>query len=101
MSQEETTRTNLANQRKVAMLFLGDYPHHELTAMRFTREGGRPGLGVPWSVNVVVSVGGKDYNEILSTNNVWGGDQLPELQPGSVHGAVTVTYSNGTTEVFQ
>ncbi|NUU05103.1 hypothetical protein HNO83_01925 [Leifsonia sp. C5G2] len=101
MSQEETTRTNLANQRKVASLFLVDYPHPELTAMRFTREGERPGLGVPWSVNVVVTVAGTDYNEILATNDVWGGDRLPELHPGSTHGPVTVTYSDGTAEVFQ
>ena len=101
MSQEETTRTNLANQRKVASQFLNNYPHPGLTAMRFTREGARPGLGVPWNVNVVVSVAGMDYNEILATNDVWGGDPLPELRPGSTRGPVSVTYSDGTTEVFQ
>lgn len=100
MSQEETEQANLANQRKVALVFWRDYANPALTAIRFTDEGNKPGFGAPWSANAVVTVGGIDYNEILGAE-VWGGDPLPTPAPGSTTGPVTVTYSNGTQELVQ
>lgn len=100
MSQDETTETNLANQRKVALIFWRDYANPALTNIRFTDEGNKPGFGAPWSANAVVTVGGQGFNEILGAE-VWGGDPLPAPAHGSTVGPITVTYSDGTQELVQ
>lgn len=68
-------QTNLANQRKEALKLVKDYPHPELESIRFTQDGSVSGGG-QWAANAVVTVGGKDYEEILGTY-VSGGDILP------------------------
>lgn len=100
MSQEETTEMNLANQRRVALKFINDYSNPDLTALRFTREGGRPGFGASWRVNAVATVGGADFEEILATD-FWGGDPLPDAPVGAAPAPVDVTYSDGTSEILR
>ncbi len=99
VSQEETTERNLANQRRVALKFINDYSNPELTALRFTNEGGRPGFGASWRVNAVATVGGMDYKAILATD-FWGGDPLPTAPTGATPGPVDVTFADGTSETL-
>lgn len=100
VSQEEATRTNLANQRKVAIEFRRDYASPDLTAIRFTQDGDVPALGAGWSVNAVLTIGGQGYKQIL-WSGAWGGDRLPEPLPGADPGPVVVTYSDDTMEVLK
>ena len=91
--------TNLVNQRKVALQFVKDYPNPELETIRFTQEGSVGGSG-EWAVNAVVTVSGKNYEEILGTY-MSGGDILPSAPPESQPISVTVVYSDGTSEVVK
>lgn len=100
MSQEETTRTNLAKQREVALVFWRSYSNPALTEIRFTDEGNKPGFGAPWSANAVVTVGGREFNEILGAE-VWGGDPLPQTPSGSTAGPIAITFSDGTQELVR
>jgi hypothetical protein len=92
-------QTNLANQRKVAVKWVKDYRTPELERIRFTQDGNVSGGG-EWAANAVVTVAGKDYNEILGTF-MSGGDPLPTSAPGSTPGSVTVIYSDGSSEVLK
>jgi hypothetical protein len=76
-----------------------DYPNPELESIRFTQDGSVDGSG-QWAVNAVVTVGGKDYEEILGTY-VSGGDILPSAPPESTAGSVALIYSDGTSEVLK
>ncbi|NUU05099.1 hypothetical protein [Leifsonia sp. C5G2] len=100
VSQEEAREINLENQRRVALKFINDYSNPELTALRFTNEGGRPGFGASWRVNAVATVNGADFEEILATD-FWGGDPLPDTPAGAAAASVCVTYSDGTSEILK
>jgi hypothetical protein len=99
VNQEMMTQTNLSKQRTVALKFVKDYSNPALKSIRFTREGGVDGGG-SWTSNAVLTVAGRDYNEILGTNFL-GGDPLPTIAVGATPGPVTVTYSDGTSEVLR
>lgn len=99
MSQDETTKVNLANQRTAAVMFRREYRNPELKAIRFKREGGRPGLGAPWGVNARITVGEQHYEEILQVDS-WAGEPLPPEVLGDALATVVVTYSDGASEVL-
>jgi hypothetical protein len=99
VNQQLTTQENLANQRKVALQTIHDYPNPALESIRFTKEGHVDGSG-GWSANAVVTIDGQQYQEILGTS-LSGGDAVPTVPPGSISGPVTVTYSDGTSEVLK
>ena len=99
VSQEETTKANLANQRKAAVMFRREYRNPELKAIRFKGEGGRPGLGAPWGVNARITVGERHYDEILQVDS-WAGEPLPPVVLGEALASVVVTYSDGASEVL-
>ena len=95
MGRQETPTTN----RCVAEWFCAHYLHPDLTGMRFSREGGRPAPGAGWRVNVVVTVGSDEYNEILDSDG-WIGDPLPKGPTEASGRSVLVTYSDQSTEVL-
>lgn len=99
VNQQLTTEENLANQRKVAEQTIRDYPHPALESIRFTSEGHVNGGG-DWNANAVLTVEGKEYYELLGIL-LSGGDVLPTVPPGSAPGPVTVSYSDGTSEVMK
>jgi hypothetical protein len=76
-----------------------DYPNPALESIRFTTEGYVDGRG-DWSAHADMTVGGREYQEILGTF-LSGGDILPTVPPGSNSGPVTVVYSDGTSEVLK
>ena len=88
---------NLAKQRESALKFIANQPDVEV--IRFTQDGDRPGLGAPWSVNAVVTIGGKDYREILGPETL-AGEPLPDTEASFSPRPVTVVYSDGTSEVL-
>lgn len=100
MSAQERIQENLANQRKVAVTFWEGYPNPALTEIRFTHDGDSPALGAGWSVNTVVTVGGREYNEIL-TKGSWGGDPLPDAPDEAAPGPTSVIYSDGSSETLR
>lgn len=91
-----STEGNLANQKKVALETLHDYPHPDLESIKFTNEGSVNGAGT-WAANAVLTVGGREYQEILGTFSS-AGEGLPTAPPGSIPHRVTVIYSDGTSE---
>lgn len=95
---EVRTETNLANQRKAAIAFLEKQGGVE--TIRFTQEGDKPGVGALWSANVVVTIAGVEYQEIIGPQ-VRGGDPLPSIAPGATTGPVTVIFSDGSSEVIE
>jgi hypothetical protein len=99
VNQQLTTEENLANQRKVALQTIRDYPNPALESIRFTSEGHVNGAG-GWAANAVVTIDGEQYQEILGTI-VSVGDGFPKAPAGSSSGPVTVTYSDGTSEVLK
>ena len=98
VNEESALRENLAKQREVALAFIRDSP--DVDTIEFTHEGNRPGIGASWSANAIVTVGGKNYKEILGLRLIIG-DGLPSAPPDTVRGPVTVIYSDGTSEIVQ
>ena len=97
MSDQPTTATNLANQRKAALEFVG--PRPEITKVVFSEEGSVGGSGL-WAANAVLTVDGNEYQAILGLGigaTSWEPWQNPP--PGTMRSTVTVVYSDGTTEV--
>jgi hypothetical protein len=68
--------------------------------IRFTQEGGKPGLGALWSTNAVITIGGAEYQESIGLG-VLGGDPLPDIAPASTPIPVTVVFSDGSTQVLE
>lgn len=93
-------QTNLSNQRTAAVKFLKDYPNPDVETIRFTHEGGNPGWGASWRASAVVTVAGRDYNEILGTH-ISGGNPLPDIVSETTPGSATVIYSDGSSEVLK
>ena len=102
MNQQSTTATNLANQKAAALTFLGDYPNPEVESISFTQEGSVGGAGF-WAANAIVTIDGTDYDAILGRDSrASSSDPLPTFDPGaSARKAVTITYSDATSEVVQ
>lgn len=96
--KEVNTETNLANQRKAAMAFLETQGGVE--QIRFTQEGGKPGLGASWRANAVITIAGVEYQEIVGIG-VLGGDPLPGIVPSSNPSPATLIFSDGSSEVIE
>ncbi|MGH1526998.1 hypothetical protein ACRAWC_25090 [Leifsonia sp. L25] len=99
VNKQLSTERNLANQRRVALQFVQDYPNPQIEAITFADEGHVDGSGA-WGASAYVTVDGKRYEEILGTF-LSGGDALPTIAPGAPppH-SVTVVYSDGSSEVL-
>lgn len=97
MNLQASTATNLANQKKAALLFISGRPETE--RIRYTQEGGFNGAG-SWSAYATVTIAGKDYREDLGLTLV-GGDPLPPPDPHATPSPVPITYSDGTSEVLE
>lgn len=98
LERAKQMQANLANQRKVAVKFVKNYPNPELEAIAFTNRGSVDGSG-SWGANAVITVAGTRYNGILGTF-MSSGDALPPVGPEAKPGAVTLIYSDGTSEVL-
>lgn len=98
VNQQLTMEENLANQRTVALQTMRDYPNPALESIRFTSEGHVNGAG-GWAANAVVTIEGKEYQELLGTS-VSVGDAFPTAPVNTAHGPVKVIYSDGTSEVL-
>ncbi|QNE37457.1 hypothetical protein F1C12_00735 [Leifsonia shinshuensis] len=100
MERKTNTQENLANQKRAAELFL-NRPRPGVEEIRFTQEGNRPGLGVSWSVNAVITIEGREYREILGVTGTGApaGEPLPETPTTASPTPVTVIYSDGSSEV--
>jgi hypothetical protein len=96
LQQKTTTKQNLENQKYVAFRFIKFQPDVEV--ITFTQEGSIDGSG-EWAVNAVVTIGGKEYKQILGMS-VGGGDPLPDTPATHAPAPVTVNYSDGTMEVL-
>lgn len=89
-------------QRESALLFRADWPAVE--RIRFTREGDRPGFGVPWCVNAVATVGGVNYEVIIGPDSPITfptGNPPPEPATPPAPVPLTVIYSDGSREVIE
>ncbi|MEN2737206.1 hypothetical protein ABCS02_05390 [Microbacterium sp. X-17] len=95
---EVNMETNLANQRKAAELFLES--RRGIEKIRFTQDGGKPGLGAGWGANAVVTVGGSEYQAILGLLSI-SNEPLPSVPPDWTQVPVIVTYSDGSSEVIE
>ena len=92
-------QTNLANQRKAAISLLAT--QSGVDSITFTNEGSVGGGG-SWAVNAVVTIAGNDYEEILGVEKwSFGGEPMPTPAPPADPTAVTVTFSDGTSEVLK
>ncbi|MGH1548060.1 hypothetical protein ACRAWB_02325 [Leifsonia poae] len=91
-------------QRESA-IYYRDKWQPDVEKIRFTRDGGRPGLGATWCVNAVATVKGIDYQVIIGPSGGVGfvGDngEPPEAPTPSPHLPLTVIYSDGTSEVIE
>ena len=97
LQQKTTTKENLDLQRTVALDFIRFQPDVEV--ITFTEEGSVSGSG-EWAVSAVITIGGKEYEEIIGMS-VIGGDPLPDTPATHSPAPVTVKYSDGTTEVLR
>jgi hypothetical protein len=91
-------------QRDAALHFRSEYQPNVET-VRFTRDGSRPGIGVPWCVNAVATVEGVDYQVIIgpATGPGFVGENgMPPTAPTPVpYLPLTVVYSDGMSEVIE
>jgi hypothetical protein len=97
MSEQQT---NLANQRKAALSFLE--VHRNVETIRFTDEGQPHGLGGSlWTAGAVVTVEGVKYQANIGFElGLNASEPLPSASPDHSPGPVTVTYSDGNSEVL-
>lgn len=91
-------QTYLANQRKVAVQLVKDYPNPELETIEYTDSGRVSGSG-SWAANTVITVAGTAYYGTLGTLLSMG-DPLPPITSDAKAGAITLIYSDGTSEVL-
>ena len=94
----------LEQQRASALYFRDEYQPN-VEKIKFTQDGSRGGLGAPWRANAIATVEGDDYFVIIG----------PDTGPAFVGGtgtpadartpvpllALTVVYSDGTSEVIE
>ena len=92
-------------QQRASALYFRDEWRPNVEKIRFTRDGSRPGLGVPWCVNAVATIEGLDYHVIIGPNTgpsfVGGTGVPPEAPTPPPHLPLTVIYSDGTSEVIE
>lgn len=97
MQQKTTLQENLEYQKITAQKFKSNWPATEI--VRFTQEGSVSGSG-QWAANAIVTIGGKEYREIIGPWET-GGEPLPDPRGSVSSGPVMVIYSNGTSGVLE
>ncbi|MFF9563021.1 hypothetical protein ACF1AJ_06725 [Leifsonia sp. NPDC014704] len=100
----ERPKSNLECQRESALHFRSRWANVE--EIRFKREGGKPGLGAAWSVNAIATLDGKEIEVIIGPDTLGfplgeSPPMMPSPPPSAPRIAMTVFYSNGTSEVFE
>jgi len=97
-------KPNLALQRESALAYRTEW-QPDVEKIRFTQEGNRPGFGASWRVNAVATVGGIEYQVIISPSLgpafVGGSGVPPEAPTPAPAVPLTVVYSDGTSEVIK
>lgn len=94
-------KSNYANQRESALHFREVWANVE--RIRYTEEGSKAGLS-SWSANALATIDGKEYDVIIGpdTQTFRQTDPPPIMPtPAPPPVALTVTYSDGTTEVIE
>jgi hypothetical protein len=95
----------IREQQRAAALYYRDEYQPNVEKVRFTQDGSRPGLGVPWCVNAVATVEGADYYVIIGPNTgpsfVGGTGRPPEATIPAPNLPLTVIYSDGNSEVIE
>jgi hypothetical protein len=99
LDKAKQMQANLANQRKVAVKLVEDYPNPELETIEYTDKGRVSGSG-SWAANTVITVAGTEYYGTLGTL-LSIGDPLPPITSEAKPGSVTLIYSDGTSEVLE
>ncbi|GAB3585604.1 hypothetical protein GCM10027406_34230 [Leifsonia lichenia] len=93
------------DQQRASALYFRDEYQPNVEKVRFTQEGGRPGLGASWRANAIATVEGSEYYVIISPDLgpsfVGGTGRPPKAPTPPVHLALTVVYSDGTSEVIE
>ncbi|MEO7015381.1 MAG: hypothetical protein ABI130_13610 [Leifsonia sp.] len=92
-------------QQRASALYFRDEWRPNVEKIRFTRDGSRPGFGVPWNVNAVATIEGGDYYVIIGPDTgptfVGGTGEPPEAPTPPPHLPLTVVYSEGASEVIE
>lgn len=103
-AQQAALQENIAMQRKSALTFRDEWQPN-VERIRFTGEGDVPGLGASWRVNAVATIGGTDYQVIISERfgPTWVGDEghPPEPPASSSRLPLRLIFSDGTSEVIR
>jgi hypothetical protein len=99
-----TPKSNHEYQRESALEFRTVWANVE--RIRFTEEGGKPGLGASWRANAVATIEGRDYEVNIGPHAlaVLHTDPPPKTQtlpPTASPVALTLTYSDGSSEVVE
>ncbi|GAB3582233.1 hypothetical protein GCM10027406_24730 [Leifsonia lichenia] len=93
------------DQQRASALHFRDEYQPNVEKVRFTQEGGRPGLGAPWSVNAIATIEGSEYFVIIGPGSgpafVGGTGRPPKAPTPPAHLPLTVVYSDGTSEVIE
>lgn len=97
-------KSNHEYQRESVLHFRSRWANVE--EIRFKREGGKPGLGAGWSANAIATLDGKEIEVIIGPDTLGFplGDSppmMPTLPPSAPRIAMTVFYSDGTSEIFK
>lgn len=92
-------------QQRESALYFRDEWQPNVEKIRFTQEGGRPGLGASWRANAIATVEGGEYYVIigpgLGPSFVGGTGWPPEAPTPAPQFPLTVVYSDGTSEVIE
>ena len=93
------------DQQRASALYFRDEYQPNVEEVRFTQDGGRPGLGASWRANAIATVEGREYFVIISPDLgpsfVGGTGRPPKAPTPPVHISLTVVYSDGTSEVIE
>ena len=103
MKRQGAHQSNLALQREAALAFRDEW-QSDVERIQFKREGARPGIGASWRVNAVATVGATEYQVIIGPTipPAFVGGGVPPQPLGSASPTpLTVTYSDGTSEVIE
>lgn len=97
LGQKTTTaEENHEFQRETAQKFRVVWP--AIQSIRYTQEGSYSGSG-NWAANATVTIANKEYQEIIGPDTR-AGDDIPDPGAFPPAEALTVYYSDGTSEVL-
>jgi hypothetical protein len=96
--ENQVSPANLAKQKQTAESIKKYQPG--LEQIKFTQDGNVAVFGGSWAVNAVLTISGKEYQEILEVDGAMAGDPTPGQRPQPTLTPVKVIYSDGSTEVL-